>query len=448
MAKITSRTQLNVGTEITIDESAKTFTLIAAGNLVAKDGVTVQAVYSKLIDLWQTLSYQDSSFPMNAIDYLSGQYQFGTYDGLNFNGWKPANDSTRQMLRDGGGSEYSSAGVLNRQYACAVGLGSVSSGAQLYYTLSSSDSPINFTFTDQCNEYIQVYGDASNGNFDKRTYFKVFCREQGKTYSESTLSDTGKTASGAYIINFLISNDTDPNITANDAAMSGSPYSAITVTYHGSDQNRTINGVAYPFRTIIEGNGATLEQIYTKIQYLLRQNSDIDSGAGTVIGKTAPLMLEFLGSTLYTKQGVYIDNILDVDSNRIVFVDQNGVERQNAYTSVGTMEFDSTHVGAGSVYRMIYATTPSGDDYGDSTAITVNDASGNPITGTISSSSVSFTFDYTNNTQGGYSGSTNRSVKVIACRPGYSQPQVSNGTITQSKANQITVAATTDLAYA
>lgn len=448
MAKITSRSQLNVGVEITIDEGAKTFTLLAAGNLVAKDGVTEQAVYSKFIDLWQTLGYQDSSFPLQAIDYLSGQYKLGTYDGQNFNGWKPANDSTRQMIRDGGASEYSSAGVLNRQYVCAVGLGSVSSGAQLYYTLSASDAPVNFTFTDQCNEQIQVYGDASNGNFDKRTYFKVFCREYAKTYSESTLTDTGKTASGAYIANFLISNATDPNITANDAAMAGAPYSGITVTYYGSDQNRTIGGSSYPFRIIIEGNGATLEQIYTKVQYLLRQNSDMDSGAGTVTGKTAALLLEFLGTTLYTKQGVYIDNILTVDSNRIVFVDQNGVERQNSYTTLGTMEFEASHVGAGSNYRMIFTTTPGGDDYGESTAITVNDASGTPIAGTISAASISFTFDYTGNVQGGYSGLTTRAVKVIACRPGYSQPKVATGTITQSKTNSITIQATADLAYA
>ena len=73
MAKITSRAQLNVGTEIVIDEPGRTIRLVAAGNLVAKDGVTLQAVYSKLVDLWATATYQDSPFPMYAIDALSGQ---------------------------------------------------------------------------------------------------------------------------------------------------------------------------------------------------------------------------------------------------------------------------------------------------------------------------------------------------------------------------------------
>jgi hypothetical protein len=446
MAKITSRSGLNVGTELTIDETAKTFTLIEAGNLVAKDGVSARALYSKFIDLWETGTYQDSPFPMNAIDYLSGQYQFGVSDGR-YNGWKPADDTTRQMIRDGGWEEYSAAGVLNRAYCSAIGLGSVDSGTQLYYQLTSNGSPTNFTFTDQCNEAIQVYGDASNGNFDNRTFFKVYCREYAKTYSESTLTDTGKAASGAYIVNFLISNTGDPNITANDGAMSGAPYSGITITYYGSDQNRTINGVSAPFRVIIDGNSATLEQIYTKVQYLLRQNSDIDSGAGTVTGKTAALLLDFLGTTLRTRTGVYIDNIHPDDSNRIIFTDNNGVERQNPFTSSGTLAFASAHVGSGSMYRMFYATTPNGDDYGEATAVTVNDASGNPITGTISTASIAFDFDYTNNTQGGYTAGTNRNVKLVAVRPGYSVPAVIDATITQSKGFVINVTATDELAY-
>ncbi len=130
MAKITSKSLLIVGTNLTLDETAKTFTLTAAGSLIAKDGVTLQALYSKLVDLWATPTYQDSQFPMYALDSLSGQYQFG-FDGSTYSGWKPANDTTRQMLRDGGWDEYTSAGVLARRYVGIVGLGAVSAGSQL-----------------------------------------------------------------------------------------------------------------------------------------------------------------------------------------------------------------------------------------------------------------------------------------------------------------------------
>lgn len=446
MAKITSKSQLNVGTEIVIDEPNRTIRLVAAGNLVAKDGVTLQAVYSKVVDLWNTSTYQDSPFPIYAIDSLSGQFQLGT-DGSTYNGWKWYDDTTRNMVRDAGWSEYSAAGALNRQYAGFVGLGSINSGAQPYYQLDSSDAPTNFPFADQFNVGVQVYGDASNGNFDKRAYAKTFVREYAKKYKDSVLSDTGRTDTGANKVNFLISNEDDLKITAADGAMSGAPYSGVTVTYYGTDQNRTIGGSSYPFRIIVEGNNATLEQIYTKVQYLLRQNSDIDSGAGTVNGKTAASLLSFIGDNMLTSTGVFIDNIQSNDVNRITFTDKNGVARVYPYVAAGTMTFNSFLVGAGSSYRMFYTTGPgTGDDYGESGAITVKDGSGVDIAGTVSTGSIGFTFDYDNDTAGGTAG-TDKAVTLVAVRPGYGKYAVATGTLSRSKGISLSVVAEQDRVY-
>lgn len=454
MAKLTSRSDLIVGTNLTIDETARTFTLIGSADgsttngLIPKDGVTIQALYGKFSDLWATSTYQDSPFVMNALDALSGQYYFGVDAGGNYSGWKPADDTTRQMLRDGGWREYSSLGVLNREYAGIVGLGTVSSGAQLYFQRDSADAPTNFTFTDQCNEGIQVYGDASNGNFDKRTYFKAFVREYGKKYKDSVLADTGKTATGPFVVNMLLSNEDDLKITAADGAMSGAPYSGITITYYGGDQMKTIGGGSYPFRVIVNGNNATLEQIYTKVQYLLRQNSDIDSGAGSVNGKTAAALMAFVGDTLQTTTGVFIENLLDVDINRVEFKDQNAVTRTYPYVSAGTLNFNSVLVGAGSSYRLMFTSPPgAGNDYGESGAITVEDASSVAITGTISSASINFTFDYDNDTLGGSAG-TDKAVTLIGIRPGSAKFAVATGTLTRSKAITLSLVAEQDRVYA
>lgn len=448
MAKLTTRAEINVGTELTVDEPGRTFTLNVAGNLVAKDGVTLQALYSKFVELWATSTYQDSPFPMYAIDALSGQFQFGT-DGATFSGWRPANDATRQMLRDGGWSEYSNAGVLNRQYVGIVGLGEVSTGSQLYYQRDAADAPTDFTFDDQVNEGIQVYGDASNGNFDKRTYFKGFVREYAKKYKDSVLADTGKTATGAYVVNMLLSNEDDLKIQDNDTNVAANtPYTGIDIEYFGTNQDRTIGGVDYPFRVIIDGNGATLEEIYTKVQYLLRQDSDIDTGAGTVNGKTAAALLSFVGDTLQTTTGVYIDNILSADSNRIIFKDQNGVDRTNPYTAAGAINFNSVLVGAGSSYRLMFTTLPgAGNDYGEAGAVTVNDDTGTPITGTISASSIDFTFDYDGNVQGGRTAGTDAAVTLIGIRPGYGKFAVATGLLTRSKGIALSLVAEADRVY-
>lgn len=501
MAKITDPDQLNVWTEITIDTSAKTFTLIDAGNLDAKEGVTLQAVYSKFIELWATSTYQKFPFPLYAIDALSWQFQFGT-DGQTYSWWKPADDTTRQMLRDAGWSEYSSGGVLNRQYTGIVSLGDVSTGAQLYYQRDSADAPTDFTFDDEVSEGIQVYGDASNGNFDKRTFFKGFVREEAKKYKTSTLADTGKTATGAYIVNLLLSNEDDLKITDIDADVAtDAPYTSIDVTYitgtgfaNASVKSYALNevgkdatgrwficssagtldaagvadytnewgtgtfvaytgeyeigGTYYAFNRVIDGASATAEQIYTKIQYLLRQNSDIDAGAGTVNGKTADELLYFLGDTLYTTTGVYIDNYDVDDINRIVFTDVWGTERTFPYTASGTLSFNSfLTTGSSGYYRMYFTDLAGVYDYGLTDAITVNDASGSPITGTITSGSIAFTFDYDGNVQGSRTPGTDAAVTVVAGNPWYWKPTVVAYTITRSVGQNITLTAEQDRVY-
>jgi len=447
MAKITTRAGLNVGTELIIDEPNRTFQLVAAGNLIAKDGVTVQVLSSKLIDLWAMAQYQDSPFPMNAIDALSGQYQIGIDAGGNANGWKPLDTATRQMMRDGGWEEYDSAGNLLRVYAGIIGRGSVSTGAQLYYQADPADAPTNFTFTDQANEAIQIFGDINNGNFDKRAYFKAYVREQGQKFKDSTLADTGRTSTSASIATLLLSNELDTKITDLDAAMVNAPYNNITVTYFATNQNRTIGGTAYPFRVIVAGNGATLEQIYTKIQYLLRQPTDIDSGAGTVIGQTAALLMGFTGNTLQTTTGVYIDAISPADANRIEFIDQNGVVRTNPYVAAGTLNFNPVMIGAGSTYRLMFTTAPGvGNNYGEAGAVTVKDSTAVAITGNIANGSIAFDFDYDGDTLGGTAG-TDKPVTLIGIRPNSSKFAVATGVLTRSKAISLSLVAETDRAY-
>jgi hypothetical protein len=462
MAKCTDPDQLVVSTtsgnlgvdgNLWIDTSAKTISLAAYGDLVAKDGVTLQALYSKLIKLWELASYNKYPFGMYAIDALSGQFQFGT-DGGSYNGWKPANDTTRQMLRDGGWSEYSAAGALNRQYVGIVALASgFPAGAQFYYQKASGGAAANFTFTDSPNQGIQVYGDAANGDFDNRTYFKIFCREYNYTYDDANLTDVGATGTGAFKVSLPVAVGSDLKIQAADGSMAGAPYSGIDVTYYGTDQNKTIGAGSYPFRKIIDGNNATLEQIYTKIQYLLRQDADIDEGGGTVNGKTESQLCYFVGDTLYTTQGVFIENIQANDLNRVVFLDQNSVQRTYPYSAAGSLVFNSfLSSGSTGYYRMYFANDDagdnSGDDYGTATAITVNDKDGSPIAGAITSGQISFTYDYDGNVQrGAGSDAEDAPIVVVAGNKGVAKPVVATGTITRAKGITISLVAEQDRAY-
>lgn len=551
MAKLTLQSSLIVGTNLTIDEVAKTFTLIASADgsttngLIAKDGVTLQALYSKFVSLWATSTYQDSTFPMYAIDALSGQFQFGT-DGATYSGWKPADDATRQMLRDGGWSEYNSSGVLARQYVGIVGLGSVSLGSQLYWQKVANAAPTNFTFTDQVNEGIQVYGDIAadptTTTFNDRTFFKGYVREYAKKYKDSVLADTGKTGTGANIVNLLLSNENDLDILVADGSIGTSPYSEINIKYFPSDFNKDIDltGTPRAFGIVVDvgthsgvdGSGAnasttftstaagitianyyggtlqihdgaakgtytisgsggststvplttgllgiasgasftlqraapvvaTLQQIYTKIQYQLRQNSNINglASAGSVTGKTATQQLNFVGPDLkcgfYAPAnpngggtGVTVMGYRSADKNSFTSYDNTALTRDYPYAAAGTITFNAPLVGAGSSYRLMFTSPPgAGNDYGEAGAITVNNVAGIPITGTISSSSVGFDYDYDGNVQGGFTAGTDRDVTLIGVRPGGGKFVAATGTLTRSKAISLALVAEQDRVY-
>lgn len=450
MAKITDPDQLNVGTELTLDTTAKTFTLNVAGNLVAKDGVTLQALYSKLVELWTTSTYNKFQFPLYTIDARSGQFIFG-FDGSTYSGWKPANDATRQMLRDGGWSEFSSAGVLNRQYVGVVALASgFPGGAQFYYQRAANGAALNFTFTDAPNEGIQVYGDASNGNFDNRTFFKLFSREYGYTYDDAVLADIGETSTAAFKIALPLSVAADLKVEATDAFVAtGAPYTSIAAVYYPTPQTRTIGGSNYLFNIVVSGAGAVAEDIYTKTEFLMRRTGDVDNGVGAVTGKTADVLCRFVGDTLFTASGVYIDNYNANDINRLTFMDVSGVNRSEPFTAAGTLNFNSFLYGAGGTgyYRMYFTDLTGAFDYGLVGAITTQDATGTFIAGPILSASQPWTFSYDTNTQGGHTPATDTAVTIVAGNAGYAKPVVTAFTITRAVGQGISLVAEQDRAY-
>jgi len=547
MAKIISKADLAVGTELTINTTSKIITLNVAGNLVAKDGVSWQALYSKFVDLWTTADYNEFPFPFYALDVLSGQFLMGT-DGATYNGWKFSDvdaNASRGYMRDGGWSEYNSSGVLARQYTGIISLGSVSAGSQLYYQTTSNGAPTNFIYDDAANQGVQVYGDAvadtDTTTFDTRTFFKGFVREYAKKYKDSVLADTGKTATGAYIVNLLLSNETDLDITVNDAGITGSPYSAINVKYFPSAFNKDIdvsgtprafgivvdvgthsgvdgagasaataltsaaagitisdyyngtltihNGAAKGTYTIDSSGGsatsvpittgllgiasgasftlqratpitASLQQIYTKIQYQIRQTGNINglASAGAIVGKTATQQLNFVGPALNAGfyapanpngggSGVTILGYTANDVNSFTSYDNTATARNYPFQSAGALNTNANLTqGSTGYYRMYFTTNPAGN-YGTADAVTVNDASGNPIAGTITSSTINFTYDWTGNVQGGRTGGVDAAVTVVAGNAGVAKPVVATGLLNASKAISIAVSAETERAY-
>jgi hypothetical protein len=196
--------------------------------------------------------------------------------------------------------------------------------------------------------------------------------------------------------------------------------------------------------------GAVTAQIYEKVQYSLRQTTDIDEGPGSVRGDTASAILSFVGDTLVTATGVFIDDFTSSDTNNIQFYDTGGTQRLFPYVAAGSINFnDNLQSDADAKYWMFFTSVPSGD-FGTVNAVIVENADEVPvpITGLVSAqASVSFTFDYDGNVQGGRTPGTPAAVTVVAIGLSTGQYVKTTGTITQSTTNNFSLVAALERNY-
>lgn len=447
MALITDPDDLNQGTEVTINTTTKEITLTTTGNL-SDDGVTGQAFYSFLKEEWKN----DSAlipYPFPMVSITPEQFEF-------VEGWVPTNDTTRNLLRSCGWREITAADVVEREYMGIVSLGNIDPSSQPYYAFSSDTAATDFDFTGVVNQGIQTFGDATNGNFDKRSdTLTLFIRTQGNTYDSATSTSIGLTALNYIANRFPLAEDIDLKITASDSDIqNNSPYTGMTISLYPSAQTRTIGGVSYNFGVIIDGNQGTAEQIYEFVQYQLRQGTDIDVDVGPAnIGNLQDEMVEFVGDTLKTKLinngdggggGVFIDGYQNADINRLVFVDSTGTGRTFPFVASGSLIFNTNASNDSDlVYRMFFTS-----GFGTGSAILVDDNDGADISGTLGgASSVAFTFDYDNNTQGGRTAGTDANVTVVAIGLDTAQYVAAEGTITRAVGQNISLVAPLERNY-
>lgn len=446
MALIVDPDLLAQGVEVTLNTGTRTITLNLAGDL-SEDGITGLALYSFLKEEWKTdATLIPFPFPMVAI--TPEQFEF-------VEGWKPAADATRKLIRTAGWREINASDVLNREYMGVVSLGNIdftskTVGDKAYYAFASDATRTEFTYAGPVDEAVQTYGDASNGNFDKRSeVFTVYIRQQGKTYDSTTTTEIGVSTLTYITYRFPLAEGTDLNIGETDGNIATlSPYTQINVkyfdqafsrdvdtatdrnfgividvgTHSGVDGSTTaagntlttaegaITGANYTGGTLVIHEGAnagtytisgtpsatvvtitgtfpstlsnqsfTLQratpvtatkfEIYEKVQYLLRQNSDIDTTDQSVNGYLADGLLNFVGSNLQAGSfipenpngggsGVLIEGFDANDTNDLTFYDNLGLPRTYPYVAAGTISFNSNLVtGADAKYWMYFDRT-------------------------------------------------------------------------------------------
>jgi len=451
LVRASAESELGTDGNIWIDAESKTISLAPYGDLTT-DGVSIQAFYSYLKEEWKTddelIKYP---FPMVAI--TPEQFEF-------VDGWVPADIDTVNLYRDGGFAIKNSDGSSAEEYAGIITLGELGADDQVYYQQEDGGDAIDVVLTGPVNQCVKVFGDgggvgvSNDSAVDVRTYFKIFVREYQKLYAQSELSDIGVTKFNYQAYRFPLANAADLKITHDDSVVSSElPYTDMSITYYDSPVTRTIGSSDYEFDIIIDadvsddGNLPTAEQIYEFVQWSLRQDSDIDAGDGVVIGKTANALLKFVGDTLVTSQGVFIDNFSETDINRIEFYDIDNNKRVFPFVAAGSINFNENLVqDSGAIYRMFF-TDANGNNFGDSDAIIVQDNNGNDIAGDVTGSQVQFTFDYDGNTQGGRTPGTDAPITVVAIGLDKAQYVKATGVIARTNANSISLVASLERNY-
>jgi hypothetical protein len=448
MAKIVDPDDLNQGTEVVIDTTARTIALLKAGNL-SDDGVALQTFYSFLKEEWRT-DNNLIKFPFPMVPITGEQMDF-------VDDWDLLDSTSRLLIRDGGWSVQGAS--TEQEYANITTLGAFDdSNIDLAYYIQAADQTdvSYFNLTGEVNQAVQIFGDADNGNFNYRGYFKIFLREEQKTYDSYNLLTEQNISVLTYRKYAMpLSNGTDIKVTHTDAQIEGdADYDNILVTFYGTPQSREINAVSYDFSIIINADNKSKEQVYEKIQYLLRQQADIDSGIGFIWGQTFDEMLNFIGDDLYTQLtsegGVYIDDFAVADTNSLFFADDNfvGTYRAHAFIATGAIAFNDNIQGDADAKYWMFFTDANGNAYGTEDAIIVEDATAVQITGDVNAqASIDFTFDYDNNVQGGRTSNNPAPVTVVAIGLSTAQFVKVTSTLQRTKTNNISVVAPLERNY-
>jgi hypothetical protein len=276
---------------------------------------------------------------------------------------------------------------------------------------------------------IKIYGNLTHGNYDIRTpnVAQYYLREQGYTHSQISLADIGYSTLTYQVYRGTLSNELDIHVADNDSAISidgitvtGSPYDKMSITWYDTPQARVINGTTCYFSVIIDADTtaetygtATIDEIYTYVQWALRRDStvDIDAGTGSKIGLLTRELLRFVGDTLYTLYdssdgGVYIDHFKLTDINNLVFADDSNQNRSFSYVAFGKfifnnyLLFDAENAKYSLFYKQINQASSS-KAFGTRDAEIVQAFSFDPmgvgmynITGNFAGSTTTISFDY------------------------------------------------------
>ena len=249
----------------------------------------------------------------------------------------------------------------------------------------------------QANEPFIFYAtkddDGSTVLYDYTDYFKIYYREEGKTFAEQSIDQIGVTVLNNQAYRIPLQSIVDPNIDTSlytdSQIVASSDIQGIGVSFFQEPQTVTVGTGSSTYNVYVYANGQPLKAVYAKIQYLLRNgdagdtspkvNATPSSGINTSInslsaigfgtdtgaknefnndfryGKIEEPLIEFVGVELLAKKrsdifgetgggtnhGVYIANVNASDLNSIAYFDNFGNKVIEPFVADATITFNA-----------------------------------------------------------------------------------------------------------
>lgn len=377
-------------------------------------GVDLQALYSFIKEQWKSqtdlIKYP---FPMEAI--TAEQFEF-------INGWtltdgteSPALRPSKKYIRNGGYAERDTNSVIQKEYAGIISLGSIADDQAIpYYAYSSTiSSPVDTQYAGPVNEAVLIFDNTTSPVTDYRNdTFTLFCRpvprtistvKTGFTFAQQSTTDIGVTTIATQAYRFPLSSIVDININTLPSDLSAGVYANMRIEYYTSPQSITIDGSnTFSVGVVIDANitdsatQPTVKEIYNWTQNELRSATDINVSPGDetgIIGKTADLLLNFVGSTLKVLEqsrgqspannGVFIEGIGSTDFNNVEFIDNTGTAKVFQFKVGLNLDFNQFILDDPDSKYFLFFENANGNQFGTGNAILVDDDGGTNIEGFV-----------------------------------------------------------------
>lgn len=422
------------GAAINITATLKQYQFLAASGLSFVDGVEGIVWASKTVDDWDATDLDIYPRIFTSIEPRAKSIAA-------LNGWEPFDNDTLKAQRDTALEIRPDANTTATKVYALLRSGNLNEATDQFYIWYSGDTdataPQQAVTAGYVNEVFLIVD--TGAALDERGTWNYRCLENGKTHLQATLNlqyaEIYPVANNNGIDPKLADPGTGTPLVSDGTIAAGGIYANILLNIDvDSTQPHVVDSVSRDFFGNVDQDSQTNQTLHTKIHYLLRQSTNVNSdGTGpTLRGDKSPPISSFSGDLL-TMDQYFPVNYNDAERNNLQVIDLLDITR--SWPKIYTLTITGPALAVGGTFSLIHK-----DTYGASGAVYLEDETPTAQSDITIASSVSIVVPYSTYNVDSHPANTPIPLVLTWNRPGFIEPDY-NDTVVMGAANQ-TVAIT------